>query len=318
MIFESINRRIREKFGITDKDDWISERLNEIETHRDNCDTLSFKIVELKKLGFLTKVKGLYSYISFYHMPWKYYDIDSWIAIAPKLIGKKFSCKIYKIDKDPIVIILDGKLPQFKKAELTIGEKYKGLIVKISRFGLFVDLGYHFDWKCGSLTGLLHKSQLGENEKMEDFKLGQEITTVYQRVNNNGQLVFCNDIEKIDWQLNKSHELIGQIMWARIIKIPDSEAVDVLVENKHKAILTINKHAYAPKHRKRIKQAKNDLNNGEIVNCEVIEFNEKTKTLKVNWLAEIDTDIVVNNSILNNLDIETIQKLKALKNNIKG
>ena len=42
-------------------------------------------------------------------MPWKYYDTDSWKAIAPSLIGKMFFCKIHKIDKDPISIIFKWK-----------------------------------------------------------------------------------------------------------------------------------------------------------------------------------------------------------------
>jgi hypothetical protein len=316
MIFESIINGLKERFGISDKDDWISGRLNEIENHRDNFDTLPFKIVEQKDFGFLTKVKGLYSYISFYHMPWKYFDTESWIAIAPSLIDKKFFCKIHKIDKDSIAIILNGELPQFKKAELAIGDEYKGLIIKISDYGLFVDIGYHFDWKCGSMTGLLHKSQLAVNEKLSDFKLGQEIKTVYQGLNDNGQPVFSNDREKIDWQMGKPQELVGQTIWVKVIRQPESKTVDLLVRGKYKATLTIDKQAYAPKYRKKIRNAKNELTHGELINCEVTGFNEKNRTLKVNWLTEIDTDIMVDNSILNNLDNKTLEKLITLKNRI--
>lgn len=316
MILEFIINGIKEKFGIPYKDDWISERLNEIETHKDNFDTLPFKIIELKDSGFLTKVKGLYSYISFYHMPWKYFYTDSWIAIAPSLIGKKFFCKIHKIDKDPIAILLNGELPQFKKAELTIGEEYKGLIIKITDYGLFIDIGCHFDWKCGSLTGLLHKSQLADNEDLNIFKLGQEITTFYQELNEKGQPIFCNDREKIDWQMGKPQELVGQTLWAKVVREPDNNKIDLLVKGKYKADLTINKQDYAPKYRKKIKNAKNELTNGEIINCEVTGFNLKHKTLKVKWHTEIDTDIMIDNSILNNLDNKTLEKLISLKNKI--
>ncbi|MFW5701142.1 MAG: S1 RNA-binding domain-containing protein [Cyclobacteriaceae bacterium] len=316
MIFESIINGIKERLGLSDKDDWITERLNEIENHRDNFDTLPFKIVELKDFGFLTKVKGLYSYISFYHMPWKYYDKDSWIAIAPSLIDKKFYCKIHKIDKDPTVIILNGEIPQFKKAELIIGEEYKGLIIKITDYGLFIDIGFHYNWKCGSITGLLHKSQLTDNEKISDYELGQEIKTVYQELNKSGQPVFSNDREKIDWQIGKPQKLVGQTIWAKVIRQPESKAVYLLIKGKYKSVLTINKQAYAPKYRKIIKKAKNDLKHGEIVNCEVTGFNEKNRILKVKWLIEIDTEIIVDNSISNNLDNDTLKKLITLKNKI--
>jgi ribosomal protein S1 len=316
MNFDFLINGIKEKLGISDKNDWISERLNEIEIHRDNFETLPFKIVELKEFGFLTKLKGLYSYISFYHMSWKYFDNESWTAIAPNLIDKTFFCKIHKIDKDPIAIILNGELPQFKKAELIIGEEYKGLIIKITDYGLFIDIGFHFNWKCGSITGLLHKSQFTANEKIGDYELGQEITTVYQEINKNGQPVFSNDREKIDWQIGKPQELVGQTIWAKVIRQPDSKTVNLLVKGKYKSILTIDKQAYAPKHRKKLKKAKNQLKHGEIVNCEVLGFNKTNRTLKVNWITEIDTEIMVDNSISNNLDNDTLKKLITLKNKI--
>jgi ribosomal protein S1 len=249
-------------------------------------------------------------------MSWKYFDNESWTAIAPNLIDKTFFCKIHKIDKDPIAIILNGELPQFKKAELIIGEEYKGLIIKITDYGLFIDIGFHFNWKCGSITGLLHKSQFAANAKKSDYELGQEITTVYQEINKNGQPVFSNDREKIDWQIGKPQELVGQTIWAKVIRQPDSKTVNLLVKGKYKSILTIDKQAYAPKHRKKLKKAKNQLKHGEIVNCEVIGFNKTNRTLKINWITEIDPEIMVDNSISNNLDNDTLKKLITLKNNI--
>jgi len=317
MIFESIINGIKDKLGISDKEDWITERLNEIENHRDNFDTLPFKIVELKDFGFLTKVKGLYSYISFYHMPWKYYDTDSWIAIAPSLIDKRFYCKIHKVDKDPIAIILNGELPQFKKIELTIGEEYNGLIVKFYDFGVLVDIGFHYDWKCGSMTGLLHKSQFDANEDITDFKLGQEIKTICQEINDNGQPVFCNDREKIDWQMGKPQELVGQAMWAKVVRKHDNNNIDLLVRGKYKSDLSLKKLGYPSKYRKKIKRIKDELKDGDIINCEVTGFNKKNRTLTVKWMIEIDTDIIVDNSILNNLDNETLEKLLTLKNKTK-
>lgn len=320
MIFQTILNRIKEKFGISENGNWISERLNEIELHRDNFDTLAFRIVELKAHGFLTKVKGLYAFISFYHMPWKYYDIDSWTAIAPSLTDKKFYCKIHKIDKETRSIILNGEIPQFKKAELKIGEEYKGLIVKVSNYGIFIDIGYHFDWKCGSLIGLLHKSLFADYEKISNFKLGQETKTIFQELNENGQLTFCNNRDKTDWQMEKLQELIGQTTWAQAIRNPDSQAVHLLVKGRYKASIAIKKKkAYlSTNYRKRIIHKKNELTQGEIITCEVTGLNKKTRTLKINWLTEINTDTAIENSILSNLDEGTVKKLEALKSTIEN
>lgn len=316
MIFESIVNWIKKGFGISDKEGWITARINEIESHRDNFDTLPFKIVDLKDNGFLTKVKGLYSYISFYHMPWKYLDPISWSAVAPSLIDKKFFCKIHKIHKDPVAIILNGELPQFKKVELTFGEKYKGLIIKILEFGVFIDIGYHFDWKCGSLTGLLHKSQFAENEKIDDFKLGQEIETFYQTLNKDGRIVFCNDQVNIDWQLGKPQELVGQVVLAKVMSKTENKKVSLLIGGKFKANLEINNKISKAKNRTNINQFQRDLAVGKLIECEVTGFNERKKCLNVNWLVDYDADSVVCNSIQSNLDIETIQKLINLKHKI--
>jgi ribosomal protein S1 len=316
MIFDSIINIVKERFGISQKSGWISERLNELEIHRENFDTLPFKIVELKNFGFLTKVKGLYSFIPFNYMPWKYSDNDSWIAIAPSLINKKFFCKIHEFDKDRPSIILSAELPQFKKAELINGEEYNGLITRISDFGVFIDIGYHFDWRCGSLIGLLHKSQLADNEELSDFRLGQEITTIFQEMNENGQPVFSNDRVKTDWQMGKPQELVGQTIWVNVARQTDNKIVNFLVKGKYKADLIIDKQIYPSKYRKKIINAKKELSHGEIINCEVTGFNERNKTLKINWLTELDTEIKVDNSILNNLDDKTIEKLITLRKNM--
>jgi predicted RNA-binding protein with RPS1 domain len=316
MIFESIINWIKKGFGISDKEGWITARINEIESHRDNFDTLPFKIVDLKDNGFLTKVKGLYSYISFYHMPWKYLDPISWSAVAPSLIDKKFFCKIHKIHKDPVAIILNGELPQFKKVELTFGEKYKGLIIKILEFGVFIDIGYHFDWKCGSLTGLLHKSQFAENERIDDFKLGQEIETFYQTLNKDGRIVFCNDQVNIDWQLGKPQELVGKVILAKVIRKTENKKVSLLIEGKYKANLETNNKISKAKNRTNINQFQRDLAVGKLIECEVTGFNERKKCLNVNLLVDYEADSVVGNSIQSNLDIKTIQKLINLKHKI--
>jgi len=300
--------------GTSDTNDWIYERFLEIEQHKDHCDVLPFRIIALKDAGFLAKVKGLYAYISFYHMPWKYYTPGSWVAIAPSLIGKEFSCKIHKVDKDQNSILLDGALPQFKQAVLTIGEVYNGLVIQITDAGLIIDIGCHFDWKYGSLTGFLHASKFVDNAKVSDFTPGQEITTVYQKAHDHGQLIFCSDKDKYDWQMGIPQALVGQKMWAKVIRRPGSKKVDLLVRGKYKAKLEVDKQTDAPSHKRKIKKLKNELSDGGIIHCTVTGLNKKHRTLLISWPAEPETDVDSGNSILNHLDNETKDILANLKN----
>jgi ribosomal protein S1 len=313
MILDSIRNTVKDKLGFSNKSSWITERQNELQNHYENNDTLPFKIVDIKTHGFLTKVLGLYSFVPFSFMPWFYADIDSWVAVAPSLINRKFYCKVHEFDKSTGSIILDAGLPQFKRAELIEGEAYKGLITRLSDFGVFIDIGYHFDWKCGSLLGLLHKSQLADYEELNDFGLGQEITTIYKEMNHDGKPVFCNDKEKKDWKNGKPQKLVGQTTWANAVRKSDNETVELFVEGKYKARLVVDKRMHSWKSRKEIFEAMNDLSHGEMLNCEVIGFNEKNRTLIINWFTEIDTEIIGDNSILNNLDDKTLEKLELLK-----
>jgi len=252
MILGKIIDRIKEKLARPDKKEWLTRLVQELENHRFNFDTLPFNIVETKDTGFLVKVNGLFAFVSFYHMPWKYVDTGCWIAIAPKLTGKRFFCKIHKIDKEPLFVIINGAVPQFKKAEPTTGKEYKGLVIKITDYGIFIDIGYHFDWKYGSLVGLLHKSQIGVHEKIENFFAGQEVTTIFQGVNDRGQYVLSNDRETTDWQLGIPQSLVGLAVWAIVERKPGHKATGLLVRGKYKSQLAVNKQYYA-KYRKTIK-----------------------------------------------------------------
>ena len=128
--------------------------------------------------------------------------------------------------------------------------------------------------------------------------------------------MFCNDREKVDWKNGRPQKLIGQTNWAIVIRHDDNTTIVLLVEGKYIALLKVDKNAYAPKYRKIIKSAKSQLKYSEIIHCEVTGMFEIGRILKVNWLTEIDTAIVVDNSIVNILDNEALEKLMKLKNNI--
>ena len=316
MILDSIRNTVKDRLGLSNKNSWITERQSELQNHYENNDTLPFKIVEIKTYGFLTKVLGLYSFVPFSFMPWRYSDANSWVAVAPSLINRKFYCKVQEFDKAKGSIILDAGLPQFKVAELIEGEAYKGLITRIADFGVFIDIGFHFEWKCGSLLGLLHKSQLAAYEELNDFSLGQEITTIYKEMNPDGKPVFCNDKEKKDWENGIPQKLVGQTTWVNVVRKIDNEAVELFVEGKYKARLIVDKQLHSWQTKNKIFEALNELSDGEMLHCEVIGCNEKSRTMIINWFTEIDTDIIGEKSIINNLDDKTLEKLEQFKNSI--
>jgi hypothetical protein len=182
--------KVKNIFKPTDKKEWLSNLIDDAEMHMNNNNSLPFKIMELKNIGFSVKVNGLFAFISFYHMPWKYSNVNSWIAIAPYLTNKIFYCKIYAIGREPLKIVINGEVAQFKKVNLVWGGMYKGLVIGILEYGLLIDIGYHFEWHCGSVVGLIHSSQFGNGKKPEDYEAGQEITVIYVKPHENNHHLF--------------------------------------------------------------------------------------------------------------------------------
>jgi hypothetical protein len=296
------------------KESWIKERLDELEQHQNNSDILPFKIIQFSGKGFLSKIKGLYAFISYNHMPWRYHNINNWAAIAPSIKGKEFLCKVNEIIKDENLVILNGKVKQFREPKLVIGNEYKGIITNITNFGFFIDIGHNFNWKHGSVIGLLHKSRLSLNEKLEGYQIGHEIIVYYESINEKEQLLFCKNQVDLDWVFGKPQALIGKSIWAKALIDKKNKAISFLVKGKYHAFLTDDVKSYAVKYRKKIIEAINHIKNNETINCEIIGFNEKERFLEIKWLIHLDTDILRNNLISSNLDEYSIKKLLALKN----
>jgi hypothetical protein len=296
--------------------DWISDRFSEIEEHWYYLDTLPFKITGIHTAGFLAKVKGLFAYVPFNQMPWQYPVAESWRAIAPCLMGKVFFCKIARFDREQRTITLKGNIPQFEPPKLCIGYEYRGLVTKVTIYGVFIDLGYHFNWNNGSVVGLLHFSELKQGEDLSDFIPGQEVTTTYIGLNLNGKHAFSNNRINIDWILGKPQALEGKIVEATVVCKEGRKTIELYVNGLYKAELMIVSQKLHKISIMQTIQAKRKLSHGDVILCEVIRCNNNTKTLHLQWLVTVEPDINFTTSIANCLDDHTIDKLIELKMNV--
>jgi len=312
-----LNRFI-DHFKKAKKKEWFEKLIRNVEIAKEEDKTLAFKIKEIKEKGFLVKVSGLFAFISFNHMPWKYYDFESWKVIYSKLIDKRFYCKIYQIKKDPFSIIVNGEIPQFKKYELKIGETYTGTAIKKSRYGIYIEIGYQFDWKFGSITGLVHESQFSDKTNFLNSKIGEEFKTIYLGENENGQPIFGYDPVKADWFLDKPQQLIGQKTWAKVIHENNEPGVKFIVKGKYSGKISSLKKDYPPgNYRRKMKMAANELKHGKIINCEVIRCQKRSMTLIIKWLDYKVPNDFVDYSLKSNLKEESINKLQEIKNEIE-
>ena len=292
--------------------EWLDNLVNDLEEKQKEIKTLPCWITDIKDTGLIVKVSGLYAFMSFNHAPWSYYYSESWRAVFPKLANHKFYCQVYQITKKPISIIVSGDIPQFKQADIKTGEKYSGIVIAKRDFGVFIDIGYHYDWKCGSIVGLLFKEFFDKSLSFQNCKVGDEIVTTYIKTDDKGQLLFTNDPQKSDWYFDKPQDLVGQIVNVRICKTLENDKIEYLVKDKYRGILNLRKEDYPTKYRKKIRQIIRILPDRTIINCEVTGFNNKNQTLDLFWITELDIEFGFVNSIQNNLDPDDIKKLKSV------
>lgn len=317
MIFDKIVQFTKEIFHQPEKKEWLDVLVKNAERLKDENISVPFKIMAVKETGFLVKVAGLYGFISFEYMPWKYSDIKYWNTVSHKLVDRIFFCKIHRISKDPISIIVNGEIPQFRKIELAIGEKYTAIIIRKTTFGFFVDIGYQFGWKCGSCVALLHRSQFGPDQSILNKLPGDEIQLTYQGLNKGNQLILGADTEKIEWHLGKPQQLIGQVVWVQVVKEPGKKGIEFLAEGKYRGKINVRKNDYPSYYRTKIKQARVNLTDGSKIDCLVTGANNKTRFLEFKWIMNFDLDMPIDQPIVDMLDNESIRKLTLLKKEIE-
>jgi ribosomal protein S1 len=270
-----------------DTETHLSKLIDNFEERNIKDESHPFKISDIHEKGFIVKIYGLFGYISFYHMPWNYNNIDSWKSIFPYIKGKILFAEIFKFEKEVLSIILDGKIPQFKNPELFENEKYQGIIIDKTKYGLFVDIGYSLRWECGSLVSLLHKSNFHDKELFEKINVGELIELFFLGYNEDEQIILGLHTESQQWFSGEIEKLIGKILPVNIIELENGR-INYLIENKFAGALQVNKIIY-PNNPKEVKRAIRKLKDGDTIHCEIIKVNKIRRRLQLRWesLSEI-------------------------------
>lgn len=306
--WNTVKHKINRVLNISGSETYLSKLIDNFEKQNIEKESHPFKIIDIREKGFIVKIYGLYGYISFHHMPWNYSNTDSWKIVFPYLKGKVLFGKTFKFDKEPLSIILDGEIPQFKKSELTENKKYKGIIINKTNYGVFVDIGYSLKWNCGSIVGLLHKSNFENEELFEKTIPGELIELVFWGYNENEQPIFGLSPELKEWFTGEIETLVGEILPVNVIKA-ENGIISYLIENKYVATLPVTKILY-PDNRTQIKRAIRKLKDGDIIHCEIVKVNRTKRTLQLMWqsLPEIEG--------INSRNI-TIEKPTSIRNDHK-
>jgi len=304
----SITNYFKKVLNLSEQSTYLSRLVDNLESLNANGTNLPFIITDLKEKGFGVRVCDLYGYISFNHMPWDYSNHDAWRTVFPHIIGKIFFSKLHKLTRDPLNIILNGDIPQFKIPELIEDKCYQGIIINKVNYGIFVDIGYAFNWNCGSIVGLLHRSNFNTDEQLAIHMPGEIIDVLFWGYNEHKKLIFGKNTETKEWITGEILKLVGSVVPVHVIRKDDDTTF--LVKNKFKGTMPTSKEIY-PRKRREIRKAVRMFQHGDIVFCEILHANESQRILKLKLIPAEISKITSSNLTPKKGTKNTIENLMA-------
>ena len=122
-----------------------------IDAHLNN-ETVIFTITGIKKTGFQVKVKGIFAFVPFSLMPFKYTPA-LWNVIKQELIGHKFFAKIITADIQNNRITLDATVTEFEEFKRT-GKQHdtSNQWQNTARDSKIVSFNSKYEKEAGSIT----------------------------------------------------------------------------------------------------------------------------------------------------------------------
>lgn len=285
-------------FGLTkpvekeqDKYGYLKKLVENLEEIKNNNTLASVVIKEVKPKGFIIKAGGLFGFLSFGHMPWQYKNIEYWTSLAPHLIEQRFFCSIHNIKAtNPFELIVDGKSHKFQPIELEEGVAYSSIVLHKSSYGLFLEIGYNFNWQFGSLVGLAHKSNLTDIDTYNNAKNGDIITAYFYGFTNDNKPVFGDSVKGLDFLAGKFDKYIDTVVEVTVKKQLDNKT-KYFVEEKYPAILSVTEKIYSDD-KEQIKIAVANFKDNEKIFCTVISISKRRRSLQLKLTDEYKRTLI--------------------------
>lgn len=284
--------------------EWFHENLLHIEKDYKEKSSVPFTVFKIKENGFEVKVYGIYAVVPFNLMPWNYSGNNHWSAVFASIFKKIFFGKIYYFNKEKSVIIIDAKIPQFKRMNLIRGCEYKSIIISKSDKKVIVDLGHHFQWQCGSFYGSIYFRHFSDYTAFDNLKAGDVLMTTYLGIDNRNRLVLTCNPELEEWKRQRPSHLIGQRTWAKVLKTGNETSF--LVEDNYKSTAFYSETKGIRISPKKMIKIFESWQNGDYVNCEVISINDRERLLNIKLKLDFIAGKYTPYSLSHNTDNEVL------------
>ncbi|MCT4585319.1 MAG: S1 RNA-binding domain-containing protein [Peptostreptococcaceae bacterium] len=242
------------------------ENKESIKTAYENKEIVKAKIISMNKGGLNAKLNGFDAFIPKSQFSIKRVDFNDYINST-----LEFNIIELNLKRDKIVlsrIDIEKKLEAQKKLEafesLNEGDVVEGKVVRIEKFGAFVDLN--------GIDGLIHISNLswGKVKRVEDvINIGQDVKVSIISLDKKNYKIGLSlkDISLSPWEKIKGEINLGDIIEGKVVRFSDYGAF-INIEEFIDGFCHISQIK-----EERVLKVENELNIGDIVIAKIINLD---------------------------------------------
>jgi len=261
---------------------WFNDLIDNIKRCEEENTPVHFRIEDITVYSFRVKTCGLYAFVSFSNMPWKYENICFWDVIFSSIIGKTFTGQVFDVKESPLNIIVRADPFQFDNLSFDFkeGETYTAIILEKTNTSLQIDFGYGFGWERGSLVFKI--GRYSDDDEVDLFPLynsGEEFDAVYVGKSLAGNDRFCHGDTLY---FSEEHSLSGQKVWA-VLERAESDFPCFQVLQKYYGELVLNEEDESGVPFELLQKTVMALPNGQNLWCKIVGVTPNG-ILQLKWL----------------------------------
>lgn len=268
-------------------------------------------VKEVVKGGVVAPIKGIRAFIPASQLSINYVeDLNAYI-------GKTLKVKLIELDKKSRKVVLSRKEVEKEERELQKkeiwkalkkGEKRRGIVTRLAKFGAFVDLG--------GVDGLIHLSDLSWKRVLdpaEVVSVGDEVEVYVVDFDEKKERIYLalKDVKEDPWKEAVKKYKVNDIVQGKVVRITNFGAF-VEIEPGVEGLVHISQ--ITDKHIAKVTEV---LSVGDEVKAKIIELKPEEKRISLSIReAEDGTSEEVLQYVQNNEEEVTIGDL--LKDKLKG
>ncbi|BDR64542.1 30S ribosomal protein S1 [Clostridium tetani] len=267
-----LSKRIADKIRTLDK----------LEKDFKEGNIFKIKIEEIVKGGVITHINGVRAFIPASHISSKF------VQDLNEFLGKEKDVKVIEFNRKDNKLVLSAKEVEdeklTKKREelwktLKEGEKINGKVVRLVKFGAFVDIG--------GIEGLVHLSDLSwkrVNNPSDIVKEGDEVEVFILNVDKKRERLglALKDIKEDPWKKALDNHKIGTVEHGTVVKLVEFGAF-VELKDGLEGLLHISEIS-----EERILKPEEVLKIGDKIKVKILDINKENRKMSLSKKAAED------------------------------